>query len=460
MKKPSIVIIGAGCAGLASGIALAKRGFLVTILESTNRVGGLAGGIEINGNTYEYGPHIFHTTDPEVLDDVKKFCGTVLIKFEKIIKIKFLGKYFDFPLSITDVLFKLPLLTVINAGISFSYYWFKGIFKKKSSLNNCEEVLKRYYGKVLYEIFFKNYITKVWNIGPKDLAASFAHQRIPRFDLFDFIVKIKSKFFKNKNIGISTDNFTEKNEGTQYTTEKGFMLIAQCFAKEFTSLGGNLSLNSKVNSIHFDNKKNEYTTYFNDKENLTSSILISTMPINILPTLINPSPLPSILESAYKLKFLPITFVGILINKPVGLLSSFMYFRDKTFNRVTDLGRFKIKIKPEGATILIAEVTCNKDSELWTNEEKTKNQVIEELCQENFFTKDEILESHIFKTENGYPIYLKDFEQNLNTVLNGLTNYPHLYSIGRQGKFAYVNTHVAIKMGYEIARKIEKDFPQ
>ncbi|MCI0474871.1 MAG: NAD(P)/FAD-dependent oxidoreductase, partial [Anaerolineales bacterium] len=59
-----IIILGAGCAGLAAGMRLTKRGYRVVLLERADHVGGLAGGVRLNGNTYEYGPHTFHTTDP------------------------------------------------------------------------------------------------------------------------------------------------------------------------------------------------------------------------------------------------------------------------------------------------------------------------------------------------------------------------------------------------------------
>src|SRR5262249_54332679 len=42
-RRPSVLIIGAGLAGLAAAQALAPRGFNVTVLESRNRLGGRAG---------------------------------------------------------------------------------------------------------------------------------------------------------------------------------------------------------------------------------------------------------------------------------------------------------------------------------------------------------------------------------------------------------------------------------
>ena len=107
----------------------------------------------INGNVYEYGPHIFHTTDPEVLADVQRIAGHVLIPFHKTIKIKFLGKYFAFPLAIRDVIFKLPVRTVAHAALSFAWHFVSGGVAGERGMVNSEKVLQRYYGDVLYRIF-------------------------------------------------------------------------------------------------------------------------------------------------------------------------------------------------------------------------------------------------------------------------------------------------------------------
>ena len=50
MKK-KIVIIGAGIGGLTAGYELLKKGHEVTFLEKESRVGGLAAGFKMEGET-------------------------------------------------------------------------------------------------------------------------------------------------------------------------------------------------------------------------------------------------------------------------------------------------------------------------------------------------------------------------------------------------------------------------
>ena len=165
-QSPPTIILGAGCAGLAAAYRLRKKGRDVVVIEAEDHAGGLAGGIRIQGSVYEYGPHIFHTTDPEILADVKELMGAELLPYKRTIQIKFLGNYFQFPLSIPDVLQKLPLLTVLHAALSFAYWFVRGALVRPE-VESSETVLKRYYGDVLYRLFFRDYITRVWGIGPR-----------------------------------------------------------------------------------------------------------------------------------------------------------------------------------------------------------------------------------------------------------------------------------------------------
>ena len=456
-RSRAVSIAGAGCAGLAAGIALQKRGYAVTILERADRVGGLAGGVLINGNIYEYGPHIFHTTDPEVLADVQRIAGHLLIPFTKTIKIKFLGKYFGFPLAIRDVIFKLPAATVARAVVSFVWHFITGGLSGNAGMVDSEKVLQRYYGDVLYKIFFKDYITKVWGIEPSGMSPSFAKQRVPRLDLLEVLEKLKHRLLPQRRRAVSTEGYVEKVEGVNYTTKTGFHSIVDAYAQEFTRSGGTLILDATVVAINAPECRVESVTY---RTAAGPTVLpvdhhISTMPISLLPQMITPAPPAAVLDAAASLKFRGTIFVGLLIGKKSVLPASFMYFRDKSFNRITDLGQFDIDVKPAGSTILIAEVMAQPSDPTWSDDAGVIAGVVRDLVAEGLLDEAEVVERHAFKTPFAYPIYSLGYETALQTVLAAVAGYAHLHTIGRQGRFAYVNTHIALKMGYEVARKID-----
>ena len=66
MKK--VLIIGAGPAGLTAAYELLKRGeFDVTILEKTDRIGGISQTVRHGGNRMDIGGHRFFSKDQRVM---------------------------------------------------------------------------------------------------------------------------------------------------------------------------------------------------------------------------------------------------------------------------------------------------------------------------------------------------------------------------------------------------------
>lgn len=440
---------------MAAGLRLVKRGHSIILIEKDDHVGGLAGGVVINGNTYEYGPHAFHTTDPEILNDIKTLMGDELIAYKRTIKIKFLGNYFNFPLSIQDVLLKLPFRTVILAGLSFLWYFAAGYFWKPK-VETSETLLRRYYGDVLYKIFFKTYITNVWGIPPSEFSPDFARERIPRLNFVDFLEKA-SKFFKKQTThDLKTEKFVEKVEGNLYTTKQGFSLITQRIADSLIKQGGGIHLNANVVKIIREKDKISGVEFI-EKEKLhcvACDGLINTLPINETMLMTEPKFDNSILEAANHLKFRALVFVGLLISRTKVLPSSFMYFRQHSFNRISDLGQFGFRIHPERSTVLIAEISCDVTDRAWMDEAFAKEEVVKDLIREGLIQSEELMSAHVFRARHAYPMYTLHYEQHLDLLLKTVENMTNMETAGRQGRFQYINTHIAIKMGYEAADKL------
>lgn len=461
-----VFIAGAGCAGLAAGLALQRRGVRTVLCERAARVGGLAGGIELGGNVYEYGPHIFHTTDPEVLADVEALCADVLLPFERTIRIKFGGRYFAYPLSPFDVLTKLPPLTVVRACASLGWHA-GGRFARRAlgrarPFANSEEALRAAYGDVLYRIFFADYIRKVWGLGPAEFSPSFANQRLPRFRPLATARALLARLAPGRAgestapAEIRTEGYVENVEGRYFTTRRGFSLICEALAREYVRLGGELRLGADVRRVRLRDGRCVAVEVARDGQAVTEPCewFVSTVPINRLPDLLDPPPPAAVRAAARALGFRAIVFVGLLVARPTVLPASFLYFRDKSFNRLTDLARFRVEVAPEGATILVAEITCQPGDPPWVDGEAAAARVVDELVADELLAREDVLETHVFRAEHGYPIYRVGYEAHLAAALDGLAQIPNLSTIGRQGRFAYVNTHVALKMGYELAREL------
>lgn len=454
-KRQVIAILGAGCAGLAAGWRLSKRGHRVILLEQADHIGGLAGGVYINGNVYEYGPHAFHTTDPEILNDIQSLMGNDLISYNRTIKIKFLGNYFKFPLAIRDVLFKLPPQTVLRAGLSFVWYFVRGLVIKPKE-ENSETLLQRYYGDVLYEIFFKSYIIRVWGISPAEFSPAFARERIPRLNLLDVWDKLAMAIKNRLHYRVSTESFVEKVEGNLYTTNQGFSLITQRMGEQIEKLGGEIRLNARVTKLIREGNQICAVEFTQDgkTQRLDCRGIINTLPINRMFEMTQPAWDDAVMQSANALKFRSVVFVGLLVRRPHVLPSSFMYFREHSFNRISDLSQFGFRIKPEGCTLLVAEISCDVTDRYWTDDEFTKMQVVGDLLRENLVTPQEILETHIFRAEHSYPIYTLHYEKHRAKLLKTLAQTENVETAGRQGRFQYINTHIAMKMGYEAADRL------
>ncbi|OGL55737.1 MAG: hypothetical protein A3C43_12385 [Candidatus Schekmanbacteria bacterium RIFCSPHIGHO2_02_FULL_38_11] len=453
-----IAVLGGGCTGLAAGLRLARKGYEVQVIEKLTRVGGLAGGVAINGNIYEYGPHVFHTTDTEILNDIKSIMGDDLISFQRTITIRFLNNYFKFPLSTAEVFLKLPVKTVIRALISLSWNLIKGPFWKPK-VENSETVLMREYGKVIYEIFFKSYIERVWGVSPSEFSPNFARQRIPRLNMLEIVDKIFAPIKSHLKKNIKTDNYVEKVEGDLYTTKKGFSLIVERIAEEIQKLGGAVYLDTEVIRINRHGNRVR-SVEVKDKNSAKREIpvdgVISTIPVNETVMRTYPCFENGIIEAAKGLRFRALVFVGLVVKRPKVLLSSFMYFRNHSFNRITDQAQFAIDIKPKGSTILVAEISCGTEDRYWQDETYAIEAVISDLEKESILKRDEILESYVFRAEHAYPLYSLNYELILDTLLSTTSSLMNFETAGRQGKFQYINTHIAMKMGYEAADKIIK----
>ena len=169
------LIVGAGFAGsvLAERLAVVE-GKKVLIVDKRNHIAGNAydfydhAGILI----HKYGPHIFHTNSAEVFHYLSKF--TEWRNYQHKVLAHTHGQYVPIPIN----------LTTINRlyGMNLTSSEVTGFFASKreeiTHVKTSEDVVVKAVGRELYELFFKGYTKKQWDLDPSELDASVA-SRVP-----------------------------------------------------------------------------------------------------------------------------------------------------------------------------------------------------------------------------------------------------------------------------------------
>ena len=212
----------------------------------------------------------------------------------------------------------------------------------------------------------------------------------------------------------------------------------------------------RVKLIRRDGQRVEGIEYVQSGETkrIECRAVINTLPINEAMLMMEPLPDPQVVESAQALKFRALVFVGLLVQRAYVLPSSFMYFRQHSFNRISDLAQFGFHITPEGSTLLVAEISCDVKDRAWTDEAFAKQVVLDDLVTEKLLTREQVIEMHVFRARHAYPIYALNYEEHLARLLRAVADMTNMETAGRQGRFAYINTHIAMQMGYEAADRL------
>lgn len=418
-------IIGAGVSGLTAGLELLRKGASVTVIESTSKVGGLAASIKYDDYVIDYGPHLFHSAHPEIIEYWRELVGEKLVS-----KDFYSGNYknkniYDYPINLEtakDQYSKKEFELMTND--------LKNIDSKKlSSSKNYYEYVRSLAGDFLAESFFTSYPKKLWGIDTKDLSARFAPRRIE---------------IREKRIPFHSGpgRFAGIIEG-------GCGVLAEAIYKEIVKLGGKVIFESKIEKIDIDEYKNIklLTDQNNNTYSTEDSCVISTIPIDKI---------TKSLGGETELYFRKIILVNIVIDgdDPFPKDYDWLYFdsEDCPFHRVGVQTRFSRENIKDGLQILCCEIAIDDKDEVDVDELEKNS--IESLSSMNLLKKEEIIACHSFDIGPVYPGYYVGHEHELSKSMTFLGTFPNLYYSGSLAEYAYSDQQVITAKSIDLANEL------
>lgn len=470
-----VVIIGAGPAGLTAGLELLRKSneYTVTVLESSDTVGGISRTVNVNGNRMDIGGHRFFSKDESVnrwwnsllaeqgapsVDDIitdthKELSGTadpekedkVFLKRRRVSRIYFRRKFFDYPISMKPQTFiNMGFMSTVKSCVSYA----ASVFHKRDE-NNLENFYINRFGKELYSMFFESYTQKLWGRHPSEISADWGAQRVKGLSVKALIA---DAFKKLVGKGASETSLIEEFHYPKF----GPGQLWQCAADEFCRRGGKIFFGTHVDRVITDGgrvcalecEKN------GKREKIEGDIFISSMPVKDLINGMDGCP-EEVREIANGLPYRDFVTVGLLLDR----LAIKNTTRIKTVNdRVPDcwiyvqdkgvrLGRIQIfnnwspyMVKDFENTVFIGlEYFCTEGDGFWSSsDEELKSIALSELEKIGVTDSPTTFDFHVERVKKAYPAYFDSYDR-LPRVIDYLNGLGNLYCIGRNGQHRYNN---------------------
>jgi protoporphyrinogen oxidase len=446
-----VVVIGAGPAGLSAAWKLSEKGVNVHVVEAQGHTGGLAHTMNRNGYLFDFGPHRFHTDNPAILAEIERLMGK-MPELPRKTRVYFMDKYYDYPLSATNLLSSLPPWVGVTCFADFLATWAKNRVRPPVD-DSFESWVVNRFGRRLYDIYFGPYTAKVWGRDPSKLSSNWAAQRVAVVDLWDLILR-------TFNLKRGYNNFQHSPYKFDFWYPPyGVGSIYERMAEQVIKNGGKISLKTPVREVNCvdGGVRSVIVEQDGQREEMEADYFVSSVPVSGLIKGLRPQVPEDVLAAANSLQFRAMVFLYLTIDKPSVSDDHWIYFPERhvIFNRISEMKNFTPLAAPEGKTSLTVEITCDFGDEIWNApEEELYQRSVKGLVDAGLIRADQVIDHFFTRTRNAYPTYDLNFEFNLARMAYHLAEYRNMIVCGRQGLFRYINQDHAIEMGFSAAEEI------
>lgn len=482
-KKKTAVIIGAGPAGLTAAYELLIRtGIVPTVIEQTDRIGGLACTINYKGNRMDIGGHRFFSKSDRVLKWWFQFFSLeerdsspslwyhrqttslpnhmrqgnpdvddrVMLIRPRSSHIFYSGHLFPYPLSLSlSTLKKLGLKKIVRIALSYTRALCFPI-KLETTL---EDFFTNRFGRELYTTFFKSYTEKVWGVPCSQLSADWGRQRIKTLSLARTVIHAICAFLPLR----SRQEKTETSLIEQFLYPKyGPGQLWEAVAEEIIRRGGVIRKNEycKKITLQSDDSYTIETQSLIDESYVSydADFVFSTMPIRECLRCLDPAPPAQVLAIGDGLRYRDFLTVGLLLSRSTsdslppslreGAHDTWMYIQDPsaTVGRIQFFNNWSPYLVADPKTRWIGmEYFCSRGEALWKmGDTDLISHAKNELEHLGIARSADVIDGTVARMEYAYPAYTGTYNQ-FDRIRAYLDTLPRFYCVGRNGMHTYNN---------------------
>ena len=438
------LILGGGLAGLAAGWALTQAGRRVQVLEGADDVGGLARTVARDGFRFDLGGHRFFTHDARVDGFVRELLGDDFVTVPRASRIYLHGKWIEYPLRPLGALAGLGPRTIAQVLLG---YVFARVARRlrPAPLVSLEDWVVAYFGRPLFELYFRDYSEKVWGIFCRDISAEWMAQRVQGLSLG---AAIRHAFLK-RGAALPTlvDRFLYPRLGIGSIAQRLRAAIER---------SGSIATGSRVVRVRHDGRRIEGVTVRQGDElhELRGEAFLSTIPLTQLIQALSPHAPVEVRAAAARLRYRDLLIVAVMLARERATDQTWIYFpgKDIPFGRLHEPTNWSAAMAPPGRTLLVTERFCFRGDATWNaSDAELIDTTVYHLEKLGFIRRHEAHDGMVVRIPAAYPLFEVGYQERSRILCDYLERFDNLQVAGRGGLFRYYNMDQAIASGLAAA---------
>lgn len=443
---PPVLVAGAGPAGLTAALTLVRAGREVVLVDRDDQVGGLARTVERDGYRFDLGGHRFFTRVPEIRALWEELLGDEMLLRNRRSRILFDGRYFDYPITAASALRGLG--PVESARIVASYLSAK-LHPRRPERSLTDWLVNRF-GNRLFETFFRTYTEKVWGQPCETIGAQWAAQRI-----------------KGMSLRAAVLDALRRGSGGQRTLQTEFLyprlgpgMLWDRMRERIESGGGRVLLGHRLASIRHDGHGVRQVELAGQggSQLLSTSHLVSTVPLRDLVALLSPSLPRPVADAARALRYRDLLVVALILEEPDPFPDNWLYLHDPGVRagRVQNFRAWSPEMVPvPGHACIGMEYFCSQGDETWSLPDAELVEVaLRDLAALRFGDRGRLVAGHVVRVREAYPVYDGGWEEKVDAIGRALAPIANLQAAGRNGMHRYNNMDHSMLTGLLAARNV------